>query len=287
MMHQHVLDYLSNKVFNKDIEKLERLYGGMSNYNYLVTIDNKKYIFRIPLESSNIIINRKYENLNLEKLINKDYLLKTVYFDDHFGYKISEYVDGTSLKYVDEDKIPYDLVTNILKDLHNNVKFDNTNNPFDELLDLEKLAENNNKDYFKIKETLQNLKINLLDKENYCACHCDCLPDNFVLDKDNNLYLLDWEFSENNDPIYDIACFGENDFNQALKLFDFYYPNPSINERQRLYYWRIYQNLKWFNLALYKHINGLSTEFKFDFKNISNYFIEASQEMLLELQTLI
>lgn len=287
MMHQHVLDYLSNKVFNKDIEKLERLYGGMSNYNYLVTIDNKKYIFRIPLESSNIIINRKYENLNLEKLINKDYLLKTVYFDDHFGYKISEYVDGTSLKYIDEDKIPYDLVTNILKDLHNNVKFDNTNNPFDELLDLEKLAENNNKDYFKIKETLQNLKINLLDKENYCACHCDCLPDNFVLDKDNNLYLLDWEFSENNDPIYDIACFGENDFNQALKLFDFYYPNPSINERQRLYYWRIYQNLKWFNLALYKHINGLSTVFKFDFKNISNYFIEASQEMLLELQTLI
>lgn len=287
MMHQHVLDYLSNKVFNKDIEKLERLYGGMSNYNYLVTINNKKYIFRIPLESSNIIINRKYENLNLEKLINKDYLLKTVYFDDYFGYKISEYVDGTSLKYIDEDKIPYDLVTNILKDLHNNVKFDNTNNLFDELLDLEKLAENNNKDYFKIKETLQNLKINLLDKENYCACHCDCLPDNFVLDKDNNLYLLDWEFSENNDPIYDIACFGENDFNQALKLFDFYYPNPSINERQRLYYWRIYQNLKWFNLALYKHINGLSTVFKFDFKNISNYFIEASQEMLLELQSLI
>lgn len=286
-MHQHVIDYLSNKVFNKDIKKLERLYGGMSNYNYLVTINNKKYIFRIPLESSNIIINRKYENLNLEKLINKDYLLKTVYFDDYFGYKISEYVDGTSLKYIDEDKIPYDLVTNILKDLHNNVKFDNTNNLFDELLDLEKLAENNNKEYFKIKETLQNLKINLLDKENYCACHCDCIPDNFVLDKDNNLYLLDWEFSENNDPIYDIACFGENDFNQALKLFDFYYPNPSINERQRLYYWRIYQNLKWFNLALYKHINGLSTVFKFDFKNISNYFIEASQEMLLELQSLI
>ena len=286
LMHTNILNNLARQVFNKNIDHFERIYGGMSNYNYFVVIEDNEYIFRIPLESSNIIVNRKNEKENLLKLKDKKYVLKTIYFDEDTGYKISEYVAGLSLNNIEDAKLPYNLVTTLLKDLHSTKLFNNYNNSFDELLTLENLAKNNNVDYFNIKNELMKSPIALLNKKEYTSCHCDCLPDNFILDDDNNLYLLDWEFSENNDPIYDIACFGENDFQQALTLFKVYYPNYTFNELERLYYWRIYQNLKWFNLALFKHLNGLSTEFKFDFEQISQYFIDSSLEMLKIINTL-
>lgn len=285
-MHKNILNSLAIQIFNKNIDYYERIYGGMSNYNYLVKIANHEYIFRIPLESSNIIVNRKCEKANLENLKNKKYVLNTIYFDEISGYKVTEYIAGTSLNNLSDTKIPYNLVMELLKDLHATKLFGNDNNSFEELLKLEKLAKNKNSDYFKIKDVLKNTAIKLLKPEEYTSCHCDCLPDNFILAANNELYLLDWEFSENNDPIYDIACFGENDFQQALDLFKVYYPNYTDNELSRLYYWRIYQNLKWYNLALFKHLNGLSTEFKFDFEQISQFFIDSSLEMLEIIKTI-
>ncbi len=102
--------------------------------------------------------------------------------------------------------------------------------------------------------------------------------ENFIL-SDNRLYLVDWEFSGNNDPIYDIACFGNDSFDEALQLLEEYYEYASPKEYQRLYAWRMFQCLQWHLVAKYKHEVGLSEELVLDFDFFANEYLSQAKEL--------
>ena len=38
------------------------------------------------------------------------------------------------------------------------------------------------------------------------SCHIDLVPENFIESPQGRLYLIDWEYSSMNDPMWDLGC---------------------------------------------------------------------------------
>ncbi len=267
-----------------DVKVVERLMGGMSNIMHIVEVGGEKFTFRIPGKKANNFVDREIELKNIEIVDSLNVNNETIKFDVEDGYKISRYVEGKCL--LDVDYIKYlDEIALILKKIHNSgKKAVNNYNWEDRLKKYEKLLEDEKYEgkrevYFKLKNILIN-DFNYFKEANLVLCHGDSQVSNFVIGEER-VYLLDWEFCGNNDPYYDIACFGNKDFEYALKLLEVYLERkPSCDEIKKLNYFRAFQCLQWHNVALYKYLIGLSEELSVPFFDISNMYLTKAKEFL-------
>ncbi|WP_342221665.1 choline/ethanolamine kinase family protein [Candidatus Fukatsuia endosymbiont of Tuberolachnus salignus] len=66
--------------------------GGMTNSNYLLTIDDVKMVLRLPGVATECFINRGYEKNNSELASLIGINAKTIYFDSATGIKITVYI---------------------------------------------------------------------------------------------------------------------------------------------------------------------------------------------------
>ncbi|MDL2211311.1 choline kinase family protein [Erysipelotrichaceae bacterium OttesenSCG-928-M19] len=270
-----IKDYIKENL-QKDSKVISRLMGGMSNYTYIIEIDNKKYTFRIPGKGAEHFTNRKQEIDIMQQIEPYDFLPMPIINDEKTGYKVAPYVEGIPLSEVSPK--PLESVVAILKKLHSSPKFKYDYNPLDRLKKYEKITSGQDPVYLSLKNKWVEIYEKDLKDIELVPCHGDSQTSNFVLGE-NRLYLLDWEFSANNDPIYDIACFGNVNFEEALQLIEEYYNQAaSKNEYQRLYAWRMFQCLQWHNVAKYKHEIGLSEELSLDFNFFANAYLDKAKD---------
>lgn len=269
------------KELNSEYKIIKRFAGGMSNYTYLIEDENhKQYVYRFPGEGNEIFVNFEDEKYNLEQVSKLNMGEgKLLVYNIKNGIKINEYITGEN---IDEYVYLPDLV-DVLKKLHTSeIKLAHDYRHLERLEKYEKLHTNKNmKKYY----TLKNKWLDIFDKYlkmhiKYPA-HCDSQKSNIIESTERDIRLLDWEFSAMNDYIYDIAAYGNNNFNDAEELLTKYEPIVDNIHYIRLYGWRIFQALQWFNVASIKHENNLSEKLNIDFSVISeNYLLEA--EKLLE-----
>ena len=286
-MHDTLIKKVCSKVFNvKDIDVniLEQLKLGMSNYVYLVKVLNDKFTFRIPGNYADLFVNRRLEKKGIEVLKEIKLGPDTIYFDDD-GVKISNFVEGRVL-YNNIHENDYDNVAIVLHNLHAAKSNDLPSyNPFD-LLDYyeKRISSALSESYYKIKSILIKHK-DFLDKQEKVLCHNDAQPSNFVFGIDNKMYLLDYEFIGLNDPIYDIACFGNNNINDGEKLLKNYLKRtPNISEENRFYLWRTFQNVQWYLVALCKHELKMDEKLGLDFKMVSKMFLSQAENSILKVK---
>ncbi|MGL5901712.1 MAG: winged helix-turn-helix transcriptional regulator, partial [Cetobacterium sp.] len=102
-----------------DIDEIEVL-GGMTNKNYLVTINKKRYVLRIPGAGTKSIINRYSEKINAKEASRIGVDKHLIYFDSETGIKISEYIENAeTLNPETSKKIEsIELTSELLKKLH-------------------------------------------------------------------------------------------------------------------------------------------------------------------------
>lgn len=286
MNHPEIIQtYLQNyfQVNASEIHIGERLKGGMSNSNYIVTVQGKQYVFRIPGKNADVFVSREIETqtLQLIKPLGIDGNL-LIHMEEESGYKISKYTPGTPLLFLNPTDY-YEAASAILRQIHDaTLLAKNDYDPFNRLEAYEKLVEDSGishqENYDDIKNRFQGYQTELASIPK-TLCHNDSQPSNFILQEDGNLLLVDWEFGGNNDPFYDIACFGNNDFQFAVGLLPVYLKRePTRSEWKRLYLWRVFQCLQWHNVASYKEAIGLSQELHLDFQAIAeNYILKANQ----------
>ena len=265
------------KAISKDVEIDFRLLGGMSNYTYVVKGD-QKYTVRIPGEFDTYFVSRDVEKVGLEVFSDLKLTNDTIYFNLENGVKIAKYVDGKSLNEVDNRE--YKLVSELMKKYHRSGKKININySPFERLnkynsyLDSKLIDDKYNEfmnEFNTHKEYLENQEL--------CLCHNDSQPSNFIK-SDNGLLVVDFEFVGMNDYIYDIACYGNIDFKDALNLLYEYVDDVTSDHLKRLYLWRTFQCLQWYNVALFKHINGLSETLKIPFDAVSKKYLNLAIEL--------
>ena len=110
-------------------------------------------------------------------------------------------------------------------------------------------------------------------------CHNDAQRSNIVKTPDDEYFFIDFEFVGNNDPIYDIAAFGNGTVSEGRKLLDAYFNgNPSEDKIKRYYLWRIFISLQWYNVAITKHYRGEGKAHNFDFMMVANHFLQNAKD---------
>ena len=246
----------------EEVLSVEQL-GGMTNQNYLVKTTSKPYIVKFFGKGTEKLINRQDEKYNLELLKDLNLDVKNYLFDIESGIKVNEYIDSATTLDSTSIKTKFEKIAPILQTIHGSGKeLRGEFAPFEEIKKYESLIEGNipyanyeavRKEVFSLEKRLADLGI---DKK---SCHIDLVPENFIESPQGRMYLIDWEYSSMNDPMWDLAAlFLESEFtNQEEEDFLNYYESdktPVSREKIRIY--KILQDTIWSLWTVYKEDQG-------------------------------
>ena len=239
----------------------------MTNKNYLITIDDKKYVLRNPGAGTKEMINRNNEAKNAQIISDLNLDAKLIYLNKETGIKISEYIENAETLVPETARNNFKQVAEILKKLHNsNIIFDNIFDSFVEMEKYERLSIKENgkfyegyekvkKEVFGLKEKLNKLNIELK------SCHNDTVPENFIKSGEK-IYLIDWEYSGMNDPMWDLAAHSlECNFSkeEEKEFLDFYFLGKMTKEENlRIQIYKICQDFLWSIWTILKEAKGVS-----------------------------
>jgi thiamine kinase-like enzyme len=272
------IQQLVNEYLQEPATIESRLMGGMSNQMYTMDYQGSRCTFRVPGKNASKFVDRHVELKNIEAVrplgINND----TILFDAVTGYKVATYVEGTPCSQLEDLHLVQ--VAQVLHELHDStLRFANDYDPFGRLALYESYHQHHSEAYKNAKARLVVFQ-DWLSNQPKVAAHNDAQRSNFVI-AGSKTYLLDWEFAGNNDPLYDIACFGNISFDHALALLPVYLgKEPSQDELKRLTLWRTFQALQWHNVAWYKDDIGLSAELKVDFAAVAQKYLTLANSLL-------
>ena len=282
------LNTLLKQVFPKEAHIISPLSGGMMNQSYIVESEGKKYVLYISTEQANEMVDRPLEKANQKIISDLGLTSKNVYFDVERGIKANEYIEGNSLNNLPD--FDSKKVANLLKAMHSSKILSRDDyQPFKRFVAYEEEANGFITERFEgyslLRETIFNNK-DFLESQKLALCHNDAQKSNIVRDLRDNYYLIDFEFMGNNDPIYDIATFGNNVVEEGYQVLCDYFGNPTIEEKKRYYLWRIFVSLQWHNVAIVKHYRGEGKVHGYDFLAVAQFFLENAKTAYSYLEKL-
>lgn len=246
----------------EEVLSVEQL-GGMTNQNYLVKTSSNQYIVKFFGKGTDKLIDRQNEKFNLELLKDLNLDVKNYLFDIDSGIKVNEYIDSATTLDSTSIKTKFEKIAPILQTIHASGKeLRGEFAPFEEIKKYESLIEGNipyanyeavRKEVFLLEKRLADLGV---DRK---SCHIDLVPENFIESPQGRLYLIDWEYSSMNDPMWDLAAlFLESDFtNQEEEDFLAYYEsNKTPVSREKIRIYKILQDTIWSLWTVYKEAQG-------------------------------
>ncbi|HAT8431820.1 TPA: phosphotransferase, partial [Legionella pneumophila] len=205
-----------------DVLKLKLMTGGMTNSTFRLRIKNapEKWVMRIPGKGSSTFITRRDEAHNAKQAEKLGLNVPIAFFDPEDGLQVTRFIEGVhSLddKALARKEILHEVAT-MMRKLHKSTSFDNDTHFFErneELLDLLKRKPFNfpgEIDFIeqrmkKLQEIFSSYHIQQF------PCHNDTTPLNFILSENpeikgsEKIHQIDWEYSSNNDFIWDLVYF--------------------------------------------------------------------------------
>ncbi len=247
--------------------ELERLTGSHTNFTYKVTTEGGVYVVRLAGEGTSDYIDRATEEYNAWVAAATGVGAEVLYSDPVSGTMLSRFIEGFA---VDEARLRREpeavaRTARALARIHRcGWTFLRRHDVFEEIegyLDLlGKLGmpppngyDEVERDVEVIRRALQAFPVQL------APCHNDTWPGNFV-DAGTHMYLVDWEFSGMNDPVWDLANLSvEASFTpeQDRAMMEAYLDRaapPALYSRLELY--KPVSDLHWTLWALVLHANG-------------------------------
>lgn len=246
----------------EEVLSVEQL-GGMTNQNYLVKTTNKQYIVKFFGKGTEKLINRQDEKYNLELLKDLDLDVKNYLFDIEAGIKVNEYIESAITLDSSSIKTKFDKIAPILQTIHASGKeLRGEFAPFEEIKKYESLIEEKipYANYEAVREEVFSLEKRLADLGvDRKSCHIDLVPENFIESPQGRLYLIDWEYSSMNDPMWDLAAlFLESEFTtQEEEAFLSHYESDQTPvSREKIAIYKILQDTIWSLWTVYKEEQG-------------------------------
>lgn len=246
----------------EEVLSVEQL-GGMTNQNYLVKTTNKQYIVKFFGKGTEKLINRQDEKYNLELLKDLDLDVKNYLFDIEAGIKVNEYIESAITLDSRSIKTKLDKIAPILQTIHASGKeLRGEFAPFEEIKKYESLIEEKipYANYEAVREEVFSLEKRLADLGvDRKSCHIDLVPENFIESPQGRLYLIDWEYSSMNDPMWDLAAlFLESEFTrQEEEAFLSHYESEQTPvSREKIAIYKILQDAIWSLWTVYKEEQG-------------------------------
>ncbi|NLW14875.1 MAG: phosphotransferase [Erysipelothrix sp.] len=234
------------KIFKETPLDVKYIESGLTNDNYIVTLQNMKCVLRIPrIENKGLFdYNHEYKVLKLIEHLNLD--TKLLYYNKNTGLKCNNYIEN-----VETYQNSYIVrAAKLIKKLHS------ANLISGETFDIK---DKFNQFKIRITKALYDTEfahhyIDDLKLENVRLCHNDLVEGNLLF-SDTKDYLIDYEYASDNDPFFDIMSFiTENDIMDPSlrKLFYDTYFERSLSdlEEKRLEQFEIAHHVLWCEWAM-------------------------------------
>ena len=247
---------------DEEIQSVEQL-GGMTNQNYLVQTSSNRYIVKFFGKGTEKLIDRQNEKFNLELLKDLKLDVENYLFDIEAGIKVNQYIENADTLNSTTIKTKFEKIAPILQTIHASGKeLKGEFAPFEEIKKYESLiqGEISYPNYEAVRKSVLSLKNELekigIEKK---SCHIDLVPENFIEGPDGHLYLIDWEYSSMNDPMWDLAAlFLESEFTpeEETDFLAYYEGDKTPVSREKIRIYKILQDIIWSLWTIYKEENG-------------------------------
>ncbi|HSB86175.1 MAG TPA: choline kinase family protein [Ilumatobacteraceae bacterium] len=188
--------------------------AGLTNVNYLIEVDEDAFVLRIPGAGTGEYINRRDEEVAARSAAVADVNAEVVFFDPTDGLMVTRFIDGAVTMSGDSfrDLGAVGRAARVLNQLHTTAQPFATDFRLFAMIDEYKALlvakgatlpdgyDGVQRQAERIRAQLEAAPVPLV------PCHCDPLCENF-LDTGERMYLIDYEYAGNNDPMWDLGDF--------------------------------------------------------------------------------
>ena len=248
-----------------DIMNIKPLKDGLTNTSFSFDCLGKKYVYRHPGVGTEKYIDRSSEAASMEIAAKLQIDRTFVAMSKDKGWKISEFItNARALDYDNWDHV--EKAMELLRKLHQSGE--KTNHNFDLIAGIddfkEKLQASNRFEFDGLDE-LDQLIATLIeflkkDKAEKVLCHGDSYSPNFLLNEQDEMSLIDWEYSGMGDPAGDIGtfiCCSNYTLEQAERVLEIYSQGALDMKTKRHYLASVaVTSYHWFLWALFQESVG-------------------------------
>lgn len=245
---------------------IERL-GGLTNLVYRVGFEGADYLLRIAGEGTEDYIDRAVEAHNARVAADAGVSAKVLFFDEADGLMLADYIADAATMNAERfsDLGACRRAALAFRRMHRcGQDFQTVFDVFEKmdeylalLADLKAPVPNG---YEEVKREADSVRQALaVHPAKLAPCHCDPLAENF-LDTGERMWIVDWEYSGNNDPMWDLgdlsveAEFGpEQDEAMMHAYFD---GPPPADKLGRMVLYKAMCDLLWTLWGVIQHANG-------------------------------
>jgi thiamine kinase-like enzyme len=246
--------------------------GGLTNLVYRVDYDGGRYILRIPGPGTEEIIDREVELHNARIAAEADVSAEVLFGDPKTGVMLTRYIDGIitmTPELFGQRPGAAARAAAALKRMHEcgkefRFRFE-LFAMIDEYLNvLDRLKAELPAGYHDMMKAAQPVREALeANPAALAPCHCDPLCENF-LDDGERMWIVDWEYSGMNDPIWDLgdvsveAGFSAAQDDEMMRAYCGGEPSPALYGRMVIY--KAMCDLLWTLWGLIQHANDNPVE---------------------------
>ncbi len=205
---------------DKDV-RWEELGGGITNHNYIVWVNGGpgnpgggKYVVRIPGQGTDMFIDREVERDCMIQVAQAGVGPKVAYQIDPEGALVIDFVEGELMHPETMAGHPERIkqAVETTKVFHDKAVFKHEIRIFEMLRNYTKIARDIGAP---MPAELESLLLIMNDIEKATArnapadvaCHNDLLSENFIIDGDGKMWIIDWEYGGMTDPYFDLGDF--------------------------------------------------------------------------------
>jgi thiamine kinase-like enzyme len=256
----------SMRDLSSDEKQIDRL-GGLTNRNYRLVTKQGSFVLRLPGAGTSEYIDRPNEAHAARIAAQAGVNAEVLFFDESDGVMLCRFIDGAATmngdRFQDLGAVARAAVS--LRQVHDCGK------PFRNRFELFQMIDDYlgilaKKDaalpdgYHTVKAEAEKVRAALSVRPlPIKPCHCDPLAENF-LDTGQRIYVIDWEYAGNNDPMWDLgdlsveAGFGPAQDEALLApYFDGIVPAA---DRGRMVLYKAMCDLLWTLWGIIQHVNG-------------------------------
>ena len=274
-----------------DIVHIKPLKDGLTNTSFSFDCLGKKYVYRHPGRGTEKYINRSSEAASMEIAAKLQIDRTFVAMDKNEGWKISEFIpNARPLDYDNWDHV--EKAMGLLRKLHQSGE--KTTHNFDLFVGIddfrEKLKASNRFEFDGLDELDKNIstirEFLKQDDTERVLCHGDSYSPNFLLNEQEEMSLIDWEYSGMGDPAGDLGTFiGCSNYTveQAEKVLEIYLQEvPDTKTRRHYLAYVAVTSYYWFLWALFQESVGKPVgEFLYTWYRFTRQYGQLSLELYL------
>ena len=236
-MYNKTENLIRSLPFWKNEIKIKEIKGGLTNQNFLVQENSKKFFVRLGDDMPEHNVSRSKELIASNAAAEIDLSPAVVY--NTKGVLVLEYIEGAMLStdsIDDKLKSAISLIKKIHSEMSKKLYGHSVNfGAFDAIKRYAKLLKNHKSSYTQLLPSLlfqvDKLEINTSPYD-IVFCHNDLIFTNF-LDDEDRLWIVDWEYSGFNNPLFDLGDFASHcnfSENKEIFLLENYF-EKKINEK--------------------------------------------------------